>query len=572
MGFVVKGQWIELAMNEKKDFGLIPAERLPRSLAAEKRLKEIIERKDAAKIVAKMPTLDFYILVKDVGMADALELIRFAQPEKLKECIDIDCWKRYEPDMKNAALWTAGVLETSDEKKLASVLDELDNELITLWFSRAFKVYPLYEDPDPFVDMTKPLVKTPDGDYLLEINDEDEYGAIMAKLLDAIYSLDITFARMLLEGALAETPTLLTEDALRLRTARMEELGFVDYIQAIEIFALIDPNIPLEKLGRLEKPAQTIAEKDALVIWKLEESDIFASALNAIEEPSERDIVITSLASLANKLATAFDSSVADDENFPEILAFARDALSLALAYRAGNNLAKAKSLLLATSATIIFRIGYSLIKKRYYSLRILFKKGLFGGGALPTLLDEPYKAFYTFLSDRLPKLCEIDDAMAMKPVRNFKTPTDLAIADQIIAEFDILASHFPAAMRVELADFKPADEATYAAVFGTRLALWLIDEASVAEKLRPLTKTELASAMKLMFVSKGRGRVFSPLACEGREKILVEPISQRNEELRAVAIRLADRFTRYIEEQAGGIDPEKPIDPKFVKGFWLKL
>src|SRR5688572_7272837 len=75
-----------------------------------KRLEFLLAQPDAAAIVAEMPVQDLYYLIKDVGLADAGELLDLATPEQFQGFLDLDAWQRDRLEPKDARPWLTALI------------------------------------------------------------------------------------------------------------------------------------------------------------------------------------------------------------------------------------------------------------------------------------------------------------------------------------------------------------------------------------------------------------------------------------------------------------------------------
>src|SRR5438552_597234 len=69
---------------------------------------------------------------------------------------------------------------------------------------------------------------------------EQEQVAVIIRLVDALYRYDTDLARRLLAAASSELDTELGETASRWQRGRMEDLGFADYSEALEVYRELD--------------------------------------------------------------------------------------------------------------------------------------------------------------------------------------------------------------------------------------------------------------------------------------------------------------------------------------------
>src|SRR5262249_2617734 len=128
------------------------------------RLDALLADKDPAARVAATPTLDLFYLIKEVGLADAVDLLALAAPEQVQGSLDLDSWEG--GDLHDLAVrpWLAALIEAGPEQ-LAHVWRGLDPELTALLLARWTRIYNLAEQEVPDWE-EPPFIPTPDRFFL----------------------------------------------------------------------------------------------------------------------------------------------------------------------------------------------------------------------------------------------------------------------------------------------------------------------------------------------------------------------------------------------------------------------
>ena len=73
------------------------------------------------------------------------------------------------------------------------------------------------------------------------VDDGPDPARALIRIVDALYRTNKEFARRMLVGAIGELDAELEESAYRWRQARMADLGFADYYEALEVYRELDP-------------------------------------------------------------------------------------------------------------------------------------------------------------------------------------------------------------------------------------------------------------------------------------------------------------------------------------------
>src|SRR5438034_243636 len=66
---------------------------LPRTVARRRALA-ILDDPAAEKLVPSLPLQDLYYAIKEIGLADAADLVALASPEQIRGFLDLEVWER----------------------------------------------------------------------------------------------------------------------------------------------------------------------------------------------------------------------------------------------------------------------------------------------------------------------------------------------------------------------------------------------------------------------------------------------------------------------------------------------
>ena len=86
---------------------VIPLSRWRAALARARRGRRadaLISEPDAAQLVPQVPVQDLYYAIKEVGIADAYEVVALATPEQVRGFLDLDVWERDTIDEKRIGI------------------------------------------------------------------------------------------------------------------------------------------------------------------------------------------------------------------------------------------------------------------------------------------------------------------------------------------------------------------------------------------------------------------------------------------------------------------------------------
>ncbi len=225
------------------------------AMSATERLRSLLDVPGIERLIPTLPIPELFLLIHDVGLDDSVELLRYASPEQWAGFVDLGCWQR---DNFTIEYFTRYHSIASEAGPLAPrrLIEAIDPELIALSILRRASVFDAREAPEDIPDGRARMI-SPDGLFVLELDEGDPNRLMLGKILDTIYSADVDRGRQLLQACRFELPSQLEETAYQFRTARLEELGFPPLEEAAAIEA------PLPRGARAQLVARVRAETSA---------------------------------------------------------------------------------------------------------------------------------------------------------------------------------------------------------------------------------------------------------------------------------------------------------------------
>src|SRR5690606_20850084 len=82
---------------------------------------------------------------------------------------------------------------------------------------------------------------SPDNAYWIVYPEDEDAAALMRALVNRLYEVDYPLAWTLFEATRWELTSEMEESAFRWRTSRMEELGYVSFEEALEVYHTLNP-------------------------------------------------------------------------------------------------------------------------------------------------------------------------------------------------------------------------------------------------------------------------------------------------------------------------------------------
>ena len=428
---------------------------LARSLT--RRGERLLAAADLAEEVAALEPLEAYYIIREMGMDQALPILRELSHEQLQACLDLDCWNRYDFTLENLAEWLAPFAAV-DAETLAQTFLSLDYVLQLLFLTQTVTVYDPDTDQVPPEDEereTTARAMTPDGFYLLELKHPDLALKVHPfALLDSLYQYDPTATHRLMSEIRVDLPTQIEEEALRFRGGRMEDLGFATPTEATALFSRPPSRRPMP---RPQEPLDSaVTRLPSVYAGPLLETTLLQRALSLVTAPQSLSRLEQELVWAINSAIIAYGEKPQDIEHITDIVTRVRDTISLGLESLLAQEeqpcppedahaAAKAADLLEIWCMTDLFRHGYGATTVLQEELRLaLAEPGFTAWYNLPDTeqSDEPAdrleRAFVAALTGRHPLRGGFDPGNA-ETVRAFASLTEIAAAQ---ARLKRLAGH----------------------------------------------------------------------------------------------------------------------------------
>jgi hypothetical protein len=391
---------------------VIPLSRFRAQLARARRggrAEALLSAPDPAALVPTLPIQDLYFAIKEVGLADATDLVALATPAQVRGFIDLDAWDRDQLDEAKMEEWLNAVAEAGPVK-LKQVVEALDPEVVALFLRRVARVFDLTLEDDLPEEPEGHFWPTPDGNFLLDVIPSGDRGKAVERIVDYLYRADLQVARWALMAARSEISAELEEWSYRWRSGRMADLGYVDYYDALSVYSPLDAaRVAVEDTASAVAPPTTPAapptpEAEPALPTQLaamiDPRGTYGRALATIDDPAELERQQALLMLLVNKVLSADRVETGDLEGAQKTLPRVVGTLDLGLEalLRArprtpddpDSDDARAGRLLRRVALEHIFRVGVGLLDRLQRAARALLTHGLVLVPPLTVSLAEP--------------------------------------------------------------------------------------------------------------------------------------------------------------------------------------
>jgi len=568
-----------------------------RPLSPRKRVDYLISRPDCAGILARLPVQDIFELVKEVGVADCMELLELAPHKVLQGFVDLGVWNRDRLDPRLLASFYTALFHANPDKAADKVL-LMDLELVTLFLKLHTRVIEIVdgisdEDVDDYVTMpdNKAKIAFVDPPGLPE-DEGDPFGLgdkgrrlarhAARQLTEALVRKDPAAASKFFDNVRYELPSQLEEEALRWRAGRLEDLGFPPREEALAVLQYVDPDVGALPLPAPPLPSHEEDEADlALTLFVEPDEDArepFISAGLAAMTPDELTRTKREMVALANRVSVARAAPPSETDALQAVVRETRTMVDLGLAYRAQGDLARAPELLRTTALQAFFQIGNSLTLKLQRQAQKLVRPERGTARELAGMLDAPGGLALAALLGKQPAFFTGLSKPGELQTRQFATLEDLAVGARSLAEsafrlalgFDVLGVSREELKGAALTgtNLGDAGELTLEILFTTALA----HVAAGGElSAQPLGVTELQRVRDALQEVANVERAGKALADVAGPKAPL-PGAKSADEVRGRVQALAGVLLTRLDEEMRNIPPADAVDPRFVTRALVKL
>ena len=403
-----------------------------------KKYNLLIEADDAEALVRRMAAQEVYLLIKELGHEDAVDLMPMVDAAQFTTFIDLDCWRGDVFDGAAALRWLALLLE-GGEDLVVRAFRQLDFELLVLMIKKQVNILRGPEDIDE--DDVRIEAVRRDGGYEIEYRD-GENAKLVGSILDILFRADGDFYQHLLESVRWEQDSLLEEEVYALRRGRLLDRGFPDPFEALAVHAPIDPerfNVDLYRKSAL-LPGENV-EPPGFYLTPARPRDLLAEVLAG----GIREQVAWELTYLVNKVLVAERIDVGDPAQVQAATEEVYRYLNLALEELGDGEVGKGISLFDEIYLEILYRVGYSL------TLRLGQRAKKLRQSVIGPYLDGPFRALVEALTQKKPRFFEGVLEADRAGARPFASRNDLVLTGEWLKRIEAQMRLFDGRLGFEL-------------------------------------------------------------------------------------------------------------------------
>src|SRR5262245_46111573 len=330
---------------------------------SKEQLDEFLARADAAHVVRSASFEEVFFTVKHIGLSDSLDLLPLLTGKQIRGFIDLDCWRKDTFVRKPFMEWIAAFIQ-SGPKETMNAISGIDDAVTALILKDLIHVYEIDRDDPPTGTQ---LIFTPDNRFGVEPFEQGEAATIGMLILDALFKYNPVLGTQILTKVRYTTRIELEETAYENKTRRLEMHGFVDYYDAMSIYAM-----PLAAESKVsadrEKPTEPIPGEEtpgnlpAVFADSLLGGAFLMKAFEQITDPVESDRFAQELTALGNRILSANLVNLGELDSIRPALEEMRDFLTIGLEYLTGGRVDVAPGALRQNYIQTVFKIGFEQV------------------------------------------------------------------------------------------------------------------------------------------------------------------------------------------------------------------
>ena len=334
----------------------------PLRIENKSQLDDFLSRDDAQRLVKSASFEEVFFAVRAVGLADSLDLLPLVTGRQIRGFIDLDCWRKDQFVRKPFMEWIAAFIQSGPEDT-AKALSGVDELVIALFLKDLIHVYEVDRDDPP---QNTEMTLTPDSRFGVEPIETDEATTIGMLVLDALFKYNPILGTQILTLVRYTTRLELEETAYDNKVRRLEVHGFVDYYEAMSIYATPEMKSSAKGGPVVEEiPGEEITGNLPMVFAdSLSGASFLMKALGSVSDPQESQRIAQELTALGNRILSANLVNLGELEGVRPALEEMRDTLTIGLEHLTAGRLEHGADTFKKSYVQSIFQTGFAQIAK----------------------------------------------------------------------------------------------------------------------------------------------------------------------------------------------------------------
>jgi hypothetical protein len=536
----------------------------------------ILSAPEAERLVQSFAPETLFYTLKEIGVADAGDLLSLAIPEQIRWLFDLDCWDKDRPNLRRMREWIEAMGEGGRER-VADGLMSADMELVSLLLRQHLRVHRI-DEPQENTDAPSDRFVQFGDHYLVEFTRRDGIQQYLLDFLEEAFERDFAYFTGLMEEIYWGVEAELEEQAYQFRSARLADHGFPDYFEAQAVFSYVNPREFLKIREQYIAPLRdSIARDESGLPPELAptasnaENSLFNTALMAGFAAQGARQLRSEMAMVTNQVLVARSIDFGDPEAVHGAVEMTHDYLNLALEHLASGDLAAAIEHLRDTHLQLLFRLGISLT----IDLRKQAEATIAALGLQPRrtreipYLDAPYRETLAGLMQRQPVFYAALDQRGDVNYRSFRAMRDLHLSYAILDQIDASRDLFKALLGLDIASagFRAnvaGHEIRLSQILLTALIRYRLDKSLL---LKPIEAGRLSEVRNSIMTAEHPARLNEDFRA-GVDDLMRQAFDENS---RKRGMPYLESCLKMLEEEFAELDPDAPIDPRFLHSLLIQ-
>lgn len=334
--------------------------------AVKQRIEQLLSAPNATFQVQSLSPVEYTVLLKEAADLRP-QLLQLGQPEQIRIVLDLDCWQHDILQVNRILMWLED-LQRSGTEVFAQTLRILDAECLVYFLRQYLRVegaMPSEEDDEP-IHYDETLMNEL---YRTEFIDPDNpINSRIERVLNFMRIADLDLYYYLMQAAMWEQDSDLSDWAYRWKSGRLQDEGFPEYYEALESYHLLnlDDLTPMSQLALSTPAPPESVETSELIptyVWSMTQSGSFLDrALDTSFSLDTLERLCWEMVALCNRELVYDQVNFADAAAVRACLDRVHAYLNIGLEFMSGGDGHQLSSLLSQHPLQLICQVGFTLV------------------------------------------------------------------------------------------------------------------------------------------------------------------------------------------------------------------
>ncbi len=550
------------------------------AMPPEKALDALLEHRHPGALIRSFPEEDLFLLIQDIGVEDALEILGLAGYRQWEYILDLEAWKKDRLSTGLLTRWLFLLLQANPRRLVRWVLEE-KTSLIEFYLYKSLDVVIREHDQDPS-ELGEGFFTLDDTFYYRfredvehsRTEDRELRDAVLQNILERVADFDfIEYQKMMLEIP-RFIPAEHEEEAYRRRNIRLAEKGFLPFEEALGIYQPLSPrDLKGGGIKRFVRAEAADRDGEPLPVPQsplegLTGESIFARTLGSITEPEVLVQLQQEFAGLSNQIIAADAGTVKSRDQLKTVVRKAAGYLSIGLEILTRKKGKQAHGYRAALVERVplkrLFRVGYGSAVRLKWKAERWRRTCWFERAGLPLAFwDEAGMGTIGGLLVDRPLF--FDDHETGTLYREFATYDDLLRTKRILEEviwFDDLFS------KMDIGPVRTDDPfLTFKSVL---LTLWARYELGLPGDLSPIFGNRFERFFDHLWEGDAAGsRKIGRAPRRSLLSFLADAGGTSVEKVSGRVGGVVEAIFLELEEEYGAV-PAAHLNPRYIRHFWV--